>query len=138
MKKALWVLVVLVVLVGLVLFMGRDDQVALPGFSWQFTEAGTTDDGFVPLTAVTLQTSSGESYDLGTYEGTCADMVTSSWELLENEIAGAICWFAGGGREIGMFQRDGELVVVVGDIEEGTAETEGFRENFSKVLTLDM
>lgn len=138
MQKALWVLVTLVALVGLVLFVGHDRQVTFPEFSWQFVEAGTADDGFVPLTAITLQTSSGGSYALGTYEGTCADMVTSSWELSENEIAGAICWFAGGGKEIGVFQKNDELVVMVGDIEEGTAETEGFRGNFSEVLTLDM
>ncbi|MEK7068304.1 MAG: hypothetical protein AAB964_00635, partial [Patescibacteria group bacterium] len=63
--------------------------------------------------------------------GNCFSVAGSSWELLENELTGAICYSAGGGKEIGVFEEGGTLVLKEGEVEEGGAETPGFRGNFA-------
>lgn len=79
----------------------------------------------------------GEKRVVGTYPGSCSIVEDSSWPLLENELTGVICWFAGGGSEVGVFYEDGKRVVKVGALEEGTAETEGFRGDFETAFALD-
>lgn len=97
-------------------------------FTWEFVEAGQRPSG-APSTRVTLKIA-GVPVDLGTYVGSCFAIPGSAWELLPNEVTGAICYWAGAGKEIGVFEEGGTLVLKEGDIEEATAETEGIRGNF--------
>lgn len=106
-------------------------------WQWQFDAAGETDQG-VPKTTVTLRNGS-TSYAIGTMEGNCYDISESEWELLseEGEIAGAICWFAGGGTEIGVFSDGGRALIRLGVLEEATAESEGIRGEFQTLFAID-
>lgn len=139
MIKGIIIVIVLLALVGgSVFFIQSTGHTVVPSFEWQFNEAGLSEESSVPMTQVTLAASNGEFYHLGTFEGTCFKIIGSSWELLENEIAGAICWMPGGGKEIGVFQEAGKLVVKVGDVEEGTAEEPGMRGNFEDVIEIKL
>ena len=74
---------------------------------------------------------------VGTYPGSCSIVEESSWPLLENELTGVICWFAGAGTEVGVFYENGVRVVKVGSLEEGTAEISGSRGGFETAFALD-
>jgi len=102
-------------------------------FEWSFIDRGVSQELSAPQTAVALRVA-GVEVQLGTYTGTCFDIKGSSWEFVRNEIAGAICWWAGGGVELGVFEEDGKLVLKKGEIEEGTAEGGGFRGHFVPLI----
>lgn len=106
-------------------------------WQWQFDPAGEDANG-IPKTNVTLR-NGATSYAIGTMEGNCFDIAQSVWKLLaeEGELAGAICWFAGGGTEIGVFSEEGKAVIKIGDVDEGTAEESGMRGNFKTLFTID-
>jgi len=99
-----------------------------PTFSWQLAPSGENE------TAVTL-IMDGQKIEAGKYEGSCAVIGgnSSSWSLLPEEVTGVICYFAGGGQEIGVFLEDGSYILKNGVVEEGDAETPGFRGQF-KIL----
>lgn len=73
----------------------------------------------------------GTRYSAGTYNGTCSD---TGLILDANQIAGILCWFAGGGDEIGVFEEGGRLVIKRGEHGEPTAESPAFRGNFVTIL----
>lgn len=97
-------------------------------FAWVFVEAGQRPSG-APTTQVSLKIA-GVEVPIGAYVGSCFAIPGSSWELLPGELTGAICYWAGAGKEIGVFEEGGTLVLKEGDIEEGTEETPGIRGNF--------
>jgi hypothetical protein len=105
-------------------------------WQWQFDPMGEADG--VPKTNVTLN-NGGTSYVIGTMDGSCFDILQSEWTLLsdEGEFAGAICWWAGGGKEIGVFSDGGRALIRVGEIDEGTAEGGGSRGNFQTLFAID-
>lgn len=98
-------------------------------YQWRFTEWGTDEK---PQTRVVL-VSGGKSYTIGTYDGSCA---VQDGDYLEYEKSKVVCWFAGGGHEIGVFEEPGQVVVRVGDVDEGASGVEGFRGNFTLVQRL--
>lgn len=102
-------------------------------YSWGFAEAGTDENSQAPLTRVTL-IADGVSYDAGLYSGSCFEMERSPLALLPNEIAAVVCWFAGGGNEIGLFDENGRTVVKVGFVDEGSAEVPPFRGDFTALF----
>lgn len=104
--------------------------------SWSFAAQPEDAATGMPRTRVTLARGAA-SYDLGTHDGTCFVVEDSAWTLQAGEVSGAICWFAGGGIELGVFEENGKLVVKKGDVDEGSAEGGGFRGNFAAVRTLD-
>lgn len=113
-------------------------------WQWEFDPVGENADG-VPKTNVTLR-NGGTSYSIGATEGNCFDIAQSDWKLLldEGELAGAICWFAGGGTEIGVFSDGGRALVKIGEVDEampagrqGTAEGGGVRGNFRTLFAID-
>lgn len=104
-------------------------------FTWTLEDKGEDPETLSPLTRVTLSVG-GTVHDVGTYAGSCSEIEESAWELLPGERSGVICWWAGGGQEIGVFEEEGKLVVKVGVLEEGTAETSGTRGNFETLLEL--
>jgi len=101
-----------------------------PSYQWVFTDESTDD--IMPQTRVSLAIDTQE-YVIGIYTGTCSEIDS---DLLPNEKSKVVCWYAGGGNEIGIFDEDGTTVVKVGDLDEGSAEIAGFRGNFKTVLEL--
>ena len=103
-------------------------------FKWDFKGLGEDSTG-MPSTEVTL-TMGDKKYPLGKYSGSCAEIDGTSWALIEGEKAGVVCWFAGGGEELGIFEEGGKFVVKKGQLDEGTAEMPGLRGNFKTLVTL--
>lgn len=100
--------------------------------AWVITDLGIDEKTGMPKTQVGL-IANGKEHDIGTFGGSCKQQVS---DPLPNEKEKVVCWFAGGGQEIGLFDEGGRTVVKVGDVDEGSAETEGFRGNFHTELTL--
>jgi hypothetical protein len=98
-------------------------------YQWHFTEWGTDER---PQTQVAL-VAGGKSYTIGTYDGTCA---VQDQDYLQYEKSKVVCWYAGGGHEIGVFEEPGQVVVRVGEVDEGASGVEGFRGNFTLVQRL--
>jgi hypothetical protein len=98
-------------------------------YQWHFTQWGTDEK---PQTQVALEYKS-KSYTIGTYDGSCAVM---DGDYLQYEKSKVVCWFAGGGHEVGVFEEPGQTVVRVGDVDEGASGVEGFRGNFTLVQRL--
>ncbi len=135
-KKILLIIAVVVLAIAGYVLASRLPQTPKTGaqatstplqFSWRFTEIGEDATTGAPRTQVTLKVGT-TSYPSGTYIGSCVEV--ESGQLSENEKAAAMCWFAGGGNEIGVFEEGGRLLVKLGDLDEGSAETDGFRGNF--------
>ncbi len=118
----------------------EDKPVAIApgGFVWMFKDTGVQSTYGAPVTSVTLRYN-GKTYDFSGYEGTCFDVAGqgSAWKLLEGELAGAICYWAGGGYEVGIFNEGGKLVAKKGVLSEGDAETPSFRGDFKQILVLE-
>ncbi len=104
-------------------------------YRWEFAEVGVDEAG-AARTAVSLK-SGGTVFSAGTYQGSCFVIDGTTWKLIENEKSGVICWFAGGGREVGVFEEGGVAVVQVGDLDEGSAETPAFRGNFKELFKIE-
>lgn len=108
----------------------------LPGhtYEWSFKSLPEDAQG-IPQTAVMLSVD-GAAREVGTYEGSCMVIEGSSWKLLDGEHAGAICYFAGGGTEIGVFEENNTMVVKQGFVDEGSAEVAGTRGGFKTLFTI--
>ena len=127
----LWLIFAILAGVGFVVFW--HDTAAPAGtaaYEWRFSEKGERDG--IPQTQVSL-VAKGKVHVIGTYEGTCAQQ---EGDYLEYEVSKAICWYAGGGHEVGVFEEPGQIVVRVGEVDEGTSGIEGFRGNFVLVKTI--
>lgn len=98
-------------------------------YQWRFVEWS---DQEIPETQVTL-VANGEAHVIGTYQGTCA---VQEGDYLEYEVSKVICWFAGGGHEVGVFEEPGQVAVRVGEVDEGASGVPGFRGNFTLVKTI--
>lgn len=110
---------------------------------WAFNELPVDASG-IPRTEVSVMVN-GSRDIIGVYEGSCivVDNVTvegkrnsEKWPLLKGELTGAICWYAGGGYEVAVFEEGDKLLVRVGLLGEGTAETPGTRGGFKTVKSL--
>lgn len=104
--------------------------------SWIFEPVTHADDPDMPEQTAVKLAYGDQEYHFGTYDGSCALLADTQWEPVAGEKDGAVCWFAGVGVEIGLFEEGGHLRVKRGLIEEGTAETEGFRGDFVAIYTL--
>ena len=103
---------------------------------WEFGIMSEDPELGAPMREVSI-TYKGVKRVVGSYRGSCSIVEESSWPLVEGELTGVICWYAGGGSEVGVFYEDGKRVVKVGVLEEGTAETEGMRGDFETAFALD-
>lgn len=106
---------------------------ATPYFDWKFTAADEHVDTGAPKTQVTLL-SNDHAYDVGTYLGSCSRIVSAN--LVTGEIDGVLCWFAGGGDEVGIFKEGDTFVVKKRQVDEGTAETPGTPTAFTTIVQL--
>lgn len=112
--------------------------------TWVLEKAGEDKETGAPLTRVKVDFKGeiNKGYDAGVYTGNCFEIAKSEWELLENEISGVICWWAGGGDEIGIFKEDDKLVIEHGTLSAGGPATEdepaipNFRGDFEKLFKI--
>lgn len=105
-------------------------------FAWNITELAENPAApGVPRTGITL-TWGAKTFPIGEFDGSCAEIDGTSWTLVDGEKTGVICWWAGGGSEVGVFEEGGAMLVKVGSLDEGTAEIPGFRGNFQTIATI--
>ncbi len=107
-------------------------EAADQGVGWTFVPAGEDAATGGPLTKVTIRYADRER-EVGTYLGTCS-MVRE--DFLPGERSAVLCWYAGGGTELGVFEEDGGMVVKAGVVDEGTPEEGGFRGDFRTLFRL--
>lgn len=100
--------------------------------AWSFTEKVESDGLNPPQSEVELQIKD-KKYSAGIYEGSCSVQNT---EMLINQISGAMCWWAGGGVELGVFTEDKKIVLKRRPIDEGSAEYPSFVSRFKTFLEL--
>lgn len=115
------------------------------GLMWVF-EPQPTDENGAPITRVRLKiegfTRNGVPIDvalyrLGTYRGDCRsyeDMPEGYALPIPGSLAFTQCWFAGGGRQLAVFQEGGALVVKVRTVSEEEAQPEPL----TTILTIDL
>lgn len=117
---------------------GAQAKLVAHEYAWTFTElpVDAADDTGVPKTTVSLSVDGGEPREVGTYEGSCFEIEGSSWQYLDGEYAGAICYFAGGGTEVGIFEENNTMVVKQGVVDEGSAEVPGMRGDFKTLFSI--
>lgn len=97
---------------------------------WSFVTKESEDEMLPPKTTVSF-IAHGTTYNAGNYDGSCAEV--ASEQLEEGEIAGALCWFAGGGTEIGIFEENGTIAIKIRIVEEGNDEEAGFKGAFAVI-----
>lgn len=106
--------------------------------SWRLADAGEIDG--IPQTSVTAIIN-GTEHAAGTYAGSCSEIGASGGVdgkgLLAGELSAVQCWYAGGGDEIGVFANEGGgYDIMVGALDEGSAETPGVRGGFEIKTTV--
>ena len=111
--------------------LSEADTPVAPRVVWE--SAVVREDAFGMPVSEVHATIAGTRYDMGTAEGTCAEMTEN---LLINEASAYVCWFAGAGTEFGLFERGGTVTLEKGVIEEGSAEVEGYRGDFTIIHTI--
>lgn len=105
-----------------------------PTFALTFLEEAVGSGGVkYPHTKVELVYGS-KKYDVGTYVGSCSSVQKK--ELLPGEISGVFCWYAGSGDELRLISTDGVYRVLHRELEEGSAEYDGYRTEYEKVLEI--
>jgi hypothetical protein len=114
------------------------EQEAKHSIVWRFTSA--TEVQGVSQTAVTVLID-GTPYDMGTFDGSCSEIGATGGVdgkgLLAGELSAAQCWFAGGGKEIGVFaHEDGGFDIMVGELSEGEEGAGVFRGDFKVDITI--
>ncbi|MBI2613087.1 hypothetical protein HYW59_04790 [Candidatus Kaiserbacteria bacterium] len=137
-KVVIGVVVIIIIAIGAWYVLGAQKAEAptTSGYAWQFTElpeSATAPD--MPRTGVVLE-AAGKTYVVGEFDGSCFVIEESEWELVEGEKSGVICWWAGGGSEVGIFEESGKIAVKVGQLDEGTAEGGGIRGNFQLLFEI--
>lgn len=101
-------------------------------FRWTFEAVGSE---AAPKTKVTFHYNLGNK-ELGTYDGACTRISETTWEPLPGEVDGAICYFAGFGTELAIFEEGAIYVAKKGVLEEGSEETGSVRGNFEVITAL--
>lgn len=134
-KVSLAIIAAALIIAGAVIWYERTHTQADTGplaseFTWSFTDLGVDASTSVPKTDVALAIA-GVNVRLGIFEGNCFAVAGSQWPLLQGELSGAICYWAGGGKEVGVFQDGNKLVLKEGDIDEGSDDSPGVRGNFT-------
>lgn len=118
--------------------MGEKGEPLAPSdFSWVIEEAGDSE-AYIPSSKVSLRVGGdiGKTYDVGIIPLPCFAGRTD-FKKDEHELSQLICWFAGGGKEIGVFFEEGAYLVKEGDIDEGSFDIPSFRGNFKTLFTIE-
>ncbi|MDO8510411.1 MAG: hypothetical protein Q7S15_02190 [bacterium] len=146
-KIAITLLVIIIIVLGAYFLLSKtgtapevsDTNGEPASYKWNFVESEPDTLG-VSHTTVALETS-GRSYTIGTFDGSCKEVKTGELGVLSEpsdpgEVSRVQCWFAGGGNEIGVFMEGGKTLVKVGELGEGSEEDPAFRGNFQTVVEL--
>ena len=137
-KTVVWSVVVFLVIGALVVYLWGVPKAEAPttnDYGWQLVQFPESAETGIPRATVNLRI--GETkHEIGEFDGVCFVVEELQWELQENEKTGVICWWAGGGKEIGIFTENGRDIVKVGELDEGTVDALGFRGNFQTILEL--
>jgi hypothetical protein len=104
-----------------------------PAFTWRLSYHESNDEN-PPRTDVALIAGT-DVYDIGSYPGSCSEIAPA--QRLEGEVSAVLCWWAGGGDELGVFKENGKYVVKLGAQDEPTDESQGFRGDFKQLLVLE-
>lgn len=105
------------------------DPVVVEQLQWKIVDQGADSDTQGTTTRVFLNVA-GVDVPVGGYRGTCALVGASTTPLLSGEVSGVICVRDLTGKEIGIFNEGGKLVLKEGDIELNADGTVVKRENF--------
>ncbi len=103
------------------------DPVVIEQLQWKLVDQGLDQDTQATTTRVFL-TVAGVDVPVGGYRGTCALVGATTTPLLEGEVSGVICVRDNVGKEVGIFNEGGKLVLKEGDIElnaDGSVITRG-------------
>lgn len=107
------------------------EHTTAPNFRWQFVPAGEDTATGGPKTTIYLAYNNTKK-EVGTYIGSCSEVQAEV--LQQNEVSAALCWFAGGGDELGVFKEGDTYVVKHGEQSEGNEVEVGFRGNFKTLF----
>ncbi|HEY4501575.1 MAG TPA: hypothetical protein VJJ20_00715 [Candidatus Paceibacterota bacterium] len=135
-KYAITAVVLLVLAVGAWALVSRlnalkVDPAVVEQLQWKIVDQGVDPDTGGTSARVFL-TIAGVDVPIGGYRGTCALAGASSTPLLSDEVSGVICVTQGSGKEIGIFNEGGKLVLKEGDIEVNADGSVIKRDNFLK------
>ena len=141
MRAAVIIVTTIVILGGLAYFLQKSGLVmratprlATSTYVWNVNSAGEDSQG-TPHSQIELIVP-GNQYNTGTYAGICQIIDGVAWKFIRNEVSGVLCWWAGGGDEIGVFEEGNRTVIRHGLLDEGDAENPGTRGNFVELFTL--
>lgn len=105
------------------------DPVVVEQLKWKLVDQGVDPDSQGTTTRVFL-TVAGVDVPIGGYRGTCALVGATSTPLLENQVSGVMCVRDNSGKEIGIFNEGGKLVLKEGDVELNADGSVITRQNF--------
>jgi hypothetical protein len=92
------------------------DPVVVEQLQWKLVDQGLDADTQATTTRVFL-TVAGVDVPVGGYRGTCTLIDGTSTPLLEGEVSGVICIRDNMGKEVGIFNEGGKLVLKEGDVQ---------------------
>jgi hypothetical protein len=103
--------------------------------TWVFKVNGTDSTTGAPITKVTA-TIAGKNYDAGTYKASCSVVDVKNLSRIEyiNAVSGILCWWAGFGDEVAVFNENQHLVIKHREVQEGSAESVGVVTSFKTIL----
>lgn len=121
-NKRVWIVVGLIVLAlaawALVRHLNatKVDPVVVEQLQWKLVDQGLDADSMGTTTRVFL-TVAGVDVPVGGYRGSCALVGATSTPLLEGEVSGVMCVRDNIGKEVGIFNEGGKLVLKEGDVQ---------------------
>ncbi|HEV7449275.1 MAG TPA: hypothetical protein VGP13_01920 [Candidatus Paceibacterota bacterium] len=135
-KYAVAILVVIVLALGawaLVAHLNalKVDPAVVEQLHWKLVDQGIDPQTMGTTTKVFL-TVAGVDVPVGGYRGTCALVGATSTPLLADEVSGVICARDLSGKEVGIFNEGGKLVLKEGDVELNADGSFAKRSNFVK------
>lgn len=92
------------------------DPAVVEQLQWKLVDQGVDPDTQGTTTRVFL-TVAGVDVPVGGYRGTCALVGATSTPLLAGEVSGVMCVRDNSGKEVGIFNEGGKLVLKEGDVE---------------------
>lgn len=134
-NKRIWIVVGLVILALAAWALAshlnniKVDPVVVEQLQWKLVDQGVDPDTMGTTTRVFL-TVAGVDVPVGGYRGTCELVGATSTPLLDGEVSGVICTRGGVGKEVGIFNEGGKLVLKEGDVAISTSTSEISRTNF--------
>mgnify|MGYP001590494474 CR=1 FL=1 len=105
------------------------DPIVVEQLQWKLVDQGVDPDTQGTTTKVFL-TVAGVDVPVGGYRGTCALVGATTTPLLPGEVSGVMCVRDNVGKEVGIFNEAGKLVLKEGDVELNADGTVISRANF--------